>query len=391
MPARKEIFLVVGEASGDLHAALVAAGLTGDPDLRLRGAAGPRMRAAGVQADFDSEAWSAIGIAEALKGLPLLFRRGRQILALLEGERPAVLVLVDFGAFNVRLARRARRRWPTLPILYYFPPGSWNPRPRDLAWLAPLVDAVATPFDFSARMLQASGVPAAWVGHPVLDRLRPLADREAFRREHDLPPGAPVVGLMPGSRALERKLLGRVLLEAGRLIQRELPSAQCLWSVLPGRPRRPVDRQAEATPGVRVVDDSAVLLQAADVVITAMGTATLEAAAADCLPVAVYRGTGAMWLQWKLLGVHTDLYSLPNLLLGERRLPELVHREVTPERLCREVVDLWGDPAEQARRREALAQVRAKLGAPGASGRVAEMIRGLASGEAFRPEWGLPL
>jgi lipid-A-disaccharide synthase len=127
-------------------------------------------------------------------------------------------------------------------------------------------------------------------------------------------------------------------------------------------------------------------MQGADLVITAMGTATLEAAAAGCPLVAVYRGTGAMWLQWKLVGVGTRIYAMPNILLGEKLVPELVEEQATAPRIGGEALSLLDDRARQAHLRSALAQVRTALGTPGASRRTADLVERLAHGESFTPE-----
>jgi lipid-A-disaccharide synthase len=383
MPDPLDIFMVAGEPSGDLSVALVAAELAGRPGLRLRGAAGPAMRAAGVQADFDSDRWGTVGIPQSLLRSPYLAGRKLAVRHLLREQPPAVLLPVDFGAFNVRLIREARREVPGLRVAYYFPPSSWDPRARDRSWLAPLVDVVATPFAHSARLLRASGVPAAWVGHAVLDRLAPVADRPAFRREHGLPEGGPVIGVLPGSRALERHCLGPTLLRTVEWLQARLPEATFLWSVLPGRARDRNDRAAAARPGVQVMTDSALIMQGADVVITAMGSATLEAVATGCPLVAVYRGTGAMWLQWKILGVGTEIYAMPNILLGEKLIPELVEEQATPAGIGAEALSLLQDADRRSQVQSALDRVRAELGTPGASRRTADLVERLARGEHF--------
>ncbi len=384
--------MVAGEPSGDLHAALVAEALRERHPVRLRGAAGPRMRAAGVVADYRSDNWGTVSLSQALSRIVYLWLTGLVILRGLKRRPPDVVMPVDFRAFNIGWAHRLRHRIPGPKILYYFPPGSWNPQPRDCGWLAHIVDAVATPFAHSARNLRKCGVPAYWVGHPVLDRLAPPADRAAFRREHNLPEGNPVVGILPGSRALERNCLGSPLLETVGWLRQRLPEASFLWSVLPWREPFRLDRQAANTPGVTPVEDSAVLLQGADLVITAMGTATLEAAAADCLPIAVYRGTPGMWLQWKCTALaRMPAFALPNILLGEKIVPELLHTEVAPERVGAEVLSIWEDAARQARLHQALAEVRRRLGSPGASQRTAEMIWRLAHGEADLEDLALPL
>ncbi len=377
-----QVYMVAGEPSGDLHAALVAQCLQHNHPVRLRGATGPRMRAAGVAPHFRSDNWGTISLAGAFSRIVYLWLAGLVIIRDLRHDPPDVVMPVDFGAFNMGWTWRVRDRLRGTKILYYFPPGSWRPQPGDYRWLASITDAVATPFAHSARFLREAGVNAYWVGHPVLDRLRPIADRPAFRAAHGLPAGDPVIGILPGSRPVERNCLGEPLLRTVQWLQARLPQATFLWSVLPWRQPFPADRRAGRTPGVTLVEDSATILQAADLVITAMGTATLEAVVADCLPIAVYRGTWGMWLQWRYTYLsQMPAYALPNILLGEKFIPEVLHTEVNPQRLGEEVLSLWQEAQRQEQLRQGMARVRALLGTPGASWRTAEMIWRLAQGE----------
>jgi len=174
--------------------------------------------------------------------------------------------------------------------------------------------------------------------------------------------------------------LGPQMLGALSLLWNQLPQATFLWSVLPGTPLYAVDRRAAESGRVRLVDDSSVILQSADLVLTAMGTATLEAAVTGCLPICAYRGSLAMWLQWRMLGVGTDLYAMPNIMLRQRVFPELLQSQASAERLAAEALNLWRSPARQAELHAALDQVRAQLGVPGASRRVARMALRLARG-----------
>ena len=376
-----DIFVVAGEPSGDVQASLVAQALLAEPGVRLRGAAGPRMRAAGVAAEYESDHWGAVGIAGTLQRAPQLLPKLLEMVRRIAQHPPDLLLLVDFGVFNARLARRVRRAAPQVPILYYFPPGSWDPGPRARGGLAAFADAVATPFAYSERLLREAGVPAWWVGHPALDRLAPPPDRAAFRAAHGIS-GAPVIGLLPGSRRVqERRFLAPPMLGAIEWLRARLPEASFLWSVMPGAPRDVTDRRAAATERVQVVDNSSVIFQAADLVLTAMGTATLEAAVTDCLPICAYRGSLAMWLQWRAFGFGTDLFAMPNIMLGSRVFPELLQKQVTPEGLGSEALAILQSPTRSAELHAALGQVRAQLGVPGASRRVARMARRLAAGE----------
>ncbi len=384
--------MVAGEPSGDLHAALVAQCLQQNHPVRLRGATGPHMRAAGVVSHFRSDNWGTVSFTGALSRIVYLWLAGLVIIRGLRRDPPDVVMPVDFGAFNMGWAWRVHDRLREAKILYYFPPGSWRPERGDYRWLASITDAVATPFAHSARFLREAGVNAYWVGHPILDRLNPVADRPAFRAAHGLPADGPVIGILPGSRSLERNCLGEPLLRTVQWLQERLPQASFLWSVLPWRKPFPVDQRAGRTPGVTLVEDSATILQASDLVITAMGTATLEAVAADCLPVAVYRGTLGMLLQWRYTYLaRMPAYALPNILLGEKIVPELLHTEVNPQRLGEEVLSLWQDSRRQAQVRAGMARVRSRLGTPGASHRTAEMIWRLAQGETDLEDLALPL
>ncbi len=386
------VYTVAGEPSGDLHASLVVRALQERHPARFRGAAGPQMRAAGVVADYRSDDWGTISFTGAFSRILYLWLTGLVILRKLRLAPPDVVMPVDFGAFNMGWTWRLHDRLRSAKILYYFPPGSWRPERRDYRRLAEITHAVATPFAHSARHLRACGVNAYWVGHPVLDRLRPLPDRAVYRQQHGLPAGDPVIGVLPGSRSLERNCLGPALLDTVQWLQERLPEATFLWSQLPWRAPFAADRQAAALPGVTVLEDSAQLIQASDLVITAMGTATLEAAAADCLPIAVYRGTFGMLLQWRYTSLaRMSAYALPNILLGENYLPELLHTDVSPERLGGEVLDILARPERQAQLRAGNARVRELLGGPGASARTAEMLWRLAHGDTQLDDLALPL
>ena len=385
MKGKQELFFVTGEPSGDLHAALLAEELARQPNLQFTGAGGVRMKQAGVALDADSAEWGSVGIATTLRRVPYLLAQKQRLLNLIVQRQPALLILVDFGAFNVRLARSVKQRCPQQRIMYYFPPSSWQRQPRDWSFLAQLTDLVATPFEWSAQNLRACGVKADWVGHPVVDRISPPADRAQFRQQHGLPQGRPVIGLMPGSRAVERRCMGPQLLRAAAVIRSRLPEAHFLWSAWP--PNRPGrwDRAAGTKEYITCAGDSQMLIMACDLVIAASGTATLEAAAAGCPVIMVYRGTWPMVIQYWCSDLGTRFYAMPNIVAEREIVPELLQWDVNPQRVAAEVLDLWGEPRRWEQMKRDLAEVRTALGPPGASRRVAELVGkllGLASGGA---------
>ncbi len=380
MSKKPEVLFVAGDPSGDLHAAQMACELTKLVSVRLTGAGGPRMREAGVVTDFDSDGWSAIGAWEALpKGLYLLGRE-RRMLRQVAQRRPALVVVVDFGAFNVRFIRGVRRACPEQRIMYYFPPSSWQRRPRDWSFLREYVDVIATPFRWSAEQLRASGVRAYWVGHPAVDRFSGQDSPAAYRRAHGLPQGQPVIGLMPGSRGAERKYIGPQLLGAARLLRRRLPQAHFLWSLWHPEKRRRLDAAAAAEDFITPLSDSRTLILASDLVIAASGTATLECAAALRPLIMVYRGSWAGLLQARLMDLGTDYFAMPSIIAQRKIVPELLQRDCNPERIGEEVLALHTDESRRSEMLEDLAGVRAELGPPGASRRAAEIAAALISG-----------
>ena len=219
----------------------------------------------------------------------------------------------------------------------------------------------------------------------MVDTLAPVADRPAFRANMGLAQGEPVIGLLAGSRSMERRILGPVLLDAASLIRSQLKGASFLWSSLPqvGRIERRLQRQAEALGGVEMLDEGHDVLRGSDIVISAMGTAVLEAAATATPVVATYdASTLAKWIGARLLRQQREYYAMPNILLAREAVPEIVpaapRDKVTAQMLADEVLGLLGDPRRLAAMRADLLEVRGMLGEPGAARRTAELIADLA-------------
>ncbi len=218
-----------GEASGDLNGAFLAAELKKlRGNVRLWGAGGPQMRDAGVDVTVDMTGGGAIGISESIKALPSIavhyFQLRRQLLE----RRPDIFVPIDYGAFNVRLAQVAHKNG--IPVVYDFPPSSWRKRPRNAPTLLACGGKVITPFPWSAEFLTSKGLDARFVGHPLIDIVKPAQDRETFLKELELSDRLPVIGLLPGSRSHElNEHLGPMIGCAEDHAQGAGRRSVCLW------------------------------------------------------------------------------------------------------------------------------------------------------------------
>ena len=225
------IAIFSGELSGDL----IGGGLARElrrlaPDAALWGLGSGSMRTEGVELLFDSAAWGAIGIVEAVGKVPgLLFDVAPKVKRELSKRRPDVVVLIDFGAFNVRIARFCKQIG--LKVCYYFPPGSWRREGNKGAELAQITDLLACPFPWAAERYKRLGANAVYVGHPMVERVKAQMTRAEFAAQFGMEPKNPIIGLLPGSRVHEVRHLTPIMLEAARLIYNEVPDAQFVVGV----------------------------------------------------------------------------------------------------------------------------------------------------------------
>lgn len=246
-----QIALVTGEASGDRVGAQLCAQIKAlRPDAVVWGTGGQFMREAGAEVVVDSSRWGVIGISAAVKLMPRILA-GRAVLHReLVKRKPDVLVPVDAGAFNVGfplvegLCPWTRRTLPDTKILYYFPPGSWR-RTLRTTRLAAYADAIATPFEWSAQELTRLGANARWVGHPLLDLVKPSQTVSDFNAAHGLNPDHPTVGLLPGSRIQEIREILPLMFRAASIIARRVPGVQFVLALAPTVDRDDVIREWE--------------------------------------------------------------------------------------------------------------------------------------------------
>lgn len=361
------ILLLAGEASGDLYGGALATELRKRlPAADLVGTGGPRMKEAGVELLAELGDLAVMGFAEVLPRLLFFWRLERRLTGMLADPALRLVVAIDYPGLNLRVARAARARGKR--VLYYVAPKVWAWRPDRARTLAEVADHVAVILPFEVDFLQRHGVRATFVGHPLLDcDPEAVPDRARFCRQWGLDTGRVLLALMPGSRSQEiHRHLG-LFAKAARLVQGTHPE------ILPVVARAPALRVPDfEREGLAVVDDARGLLRHARAALVKSGTGTLEAALEGTPTVVAYLTGALTWAVAKRV-VRVDHIALPNLIAGERIVPERVQEEATPERLAEDLRPLLGEGLARARQVEALSRVRASLGNAGASERVARM------------------
>jgi len=370
----REILFVAGEASGDLHAAGVARALTAQgATFELTGIGGDEMRAAGVELIEHAERLAVMGFVEVLKHIPLHYRLARELERRIRSGRVALVVLIDYPGFNMKIAAAARAAG--VPVLYYITPQVWAWGAKRLRELARTITKAAVILPFEEALLREHGIDATFVGHPLLDRARTLPGRAEARRSLGVGDSDRLLALFPGSRAQEIVRHLDPFVETARALQRRDPALKVVVSAAPH-----VEIAPERCPYPLVRSASFAVLRAADAAMCKSGTTTLEAAVAGCPMVVAYRTSAITYAAAKRL-VRIPHIGLVNVVADREVAPEFVQESLVPARVADVLAELL-DPTSERRIRMIgeLDRVRALLGEPGAAERVAAMAIELANG-----------
>lgn len=370
-PSVREILFVAGEASGDLHTARVAAALSAlRPDLRTVGVGGGHMRAAGVDIVQDYEELAVMGFVEVLRHVPKHMRLLRTLRARMATGNVAAVVVVDYPGFNMKVAAAAKAAG--VPVVYFITPQVWAWGAKRLPKLAQLVRRAAVILPFEEELLRGYGIDAHFVGHPLLDRAMAMPTRAEARERLGIGPAEEVLVVFPGSRRQEIARHLAPFMETARLVASERPNLRVLVHAAPT-----VDLRAEDVPFPVVRGGAFEAFRAADAGMCKSGTTTLEAAVAGCPLVVAYRASAVSYAIARRV-VKIPYIGLVNVVAGREVAPEFVQDALDPPRVAAELSRLIGDRAYADVQRAALAEVRAKLGTPGAAHRVAQMISDVA-------------
>ena len=368
------LLLSAGEASGDMYAAQLATALQSRVDLQIFGIGGPQMRAAGVEILTNYEEVAVVGITEIVKHLPSLLRAMDRIVSEAEKRKPTLAILTDFPGFHLRLARKLKPKG--IRNVYYICPQFWAWRP----WRADLIrrrfEKALCIFPFEKEFFSHAGVPTEFIGHPLVGKVVASKDRKQFCEAYGLSPAKPVVTMLPGSRNAELAHHLPVLREACARIDAKVPT-QFVVAAAHSNDVNSLKSGWHASSKVTVVDGETYnALAAADASIVSSGTATVEAALLDAPMVVVYRVSPLTATLAKPL-VRIPYFAMVNLIAEKEVVPELVQGDFTPEKVSGRILSLLQDATACRTMRSGLAEVRQRLGPPGAAERAADVIAGL--------------
>jgi len=372
--SRPSVLIIAGEVSGDHHAAQMVEALRRHrPEIAVRGAGGPRMAAAGADVMIDSTRWGVIGFAEAYARLPIFAIRYVHLVRLIERLRPDLLLLVDFPGMNRELVARFSGR---IPMAYFFPPQTYGRRGRSAVRMSRARVRLLAVLPVEEAAYRRAGADVIFVGHPAVDAAAQVAGSGGrLRAAWGIAPG-PLIGLLPGSRPQELRSLLDPMLDAAKDLH-ATSGAQFVLPLASSNFRGMIDQRiARSGLPVRVLEGSALdVMAAADAIIVASGTATVEAACVGVPMVVVYRVSRLTeWIARRFVltaGLGREGWSIPSIVLGRPAVPELMQEAATSARIRAETERVLFDRRLRASMLADLAEVRRRLGPPGVIDRAA--------------------
>lgn len=366
--------MIAGEASGDLHGShLVKEMLSLDPTLQFYGVGGKKMKNEGVELIADSKEMAVVGITEVLLKLKRIYQIYRKLKNSLTSNSPSLVILIDYPDFNLRFAREAKKK--NIPIVYYISPQVWAWRKGRIKKIGRLIKKMIVIFPFEKKIYEEAQIDVDFVGHPLLDAIRSQFSREEAFQQFSLSSGVTTIGLLPGSRMNEVKRHLPPMIEAIPLISKQINPVQFIIPVAPGLDLGEVQNLVGSKrENIRVVENNIYdVMRISDVVIVASGTATIEAAIMGAPMIVVYRVSPLTYLLGKML-IKVKNIGMVNIIAGKTVVPELIQKDVTPEKITSAVVQILENPSKQEEIKKELNSLKEKIGKSGASFRAAQII-----------------
>ncbi len=367
------IFIICGEPSGDLNAAnLAKAILHINPEIKISGVGGTLLRQTGAIIYRDIKDLSVIGLFDVLKKLPRFFSLQKLILEKIKEEKPDAIILVDFSGFNLRLARKINK---TLPVIYYVSPQVWASRPGRVKTIKEYIHKMIVLFKFEEEFYKKYGVDVDFIGHPLLDIVKPTAEEKEFLRKFNLSESKTTIALLPGSRKQEIENILPIMLKTSALIHQKIKDTQF---VIAKSPQVDFDIYSRIISGanidLKIIEGKTYdCLNIADFCLVASGTATLETAIMQKPFAVIYKMSLLNYLLYRPQ-VKVPYIGMVNIVVGKRIVPEFIQFGANPKKISEQVLEILENPSQIEQMKNDLAQVKSLLGEKGASLRAAQII-----------------
>lgn len=369
-----KIMFSAGEVSGDMHGASIAKAIRKrEPEARIFGFGGPQMESAGVEICCNMQNYNVMGFWEVIKNLRRMFKLRDYLLDVMVKEKPDLLVLIDYPDFNWRLAAKAKKLG--IPIFSYIPPSAWAWRKGRAKPVARLADQIAAIFPFETQVYEEAGAKIQFVGNPLIDTVKPSMIREEAAQYFSMDLSHNNVLLLPGSRKQEIEIILPEILKAAVELSKRHENMDFYLPVASGiSETRLQEIISEFDVDVQIKKDHTYdLMNACDFAIATSGTVTLEAALLELPSVILYKMSPISYCIGKML-IHLPNFSLPNIIAGERILPELLQAEISTERIVQETEKMFKNTVTAMETKKRLQKIRQSLGEPEAADRVAALI-----------------
>ncbi len=370
----KNVMIIAGESSGDLHAAkLVEKVKQQAPDIHFFGIGGERMRAAGVKTYVDARDMAVVGLVEILAHRKVIFGALNQMRDMISANPPDLLILVDYPEFNMRLAKHAKQH--NVKVLYYISPQIWAWRQYRVKKIKRLVDMMAVVFPFEEAFYVKHQVPVEFVGHPLVNEVKASAGKEELIEQFDLDPHKTTIGLFPGSRKSEIKRLFGTILQSARKLKASHPDVQFVLPLANSLSMNDLQPWLDQYPDLHIniiQNRSYDVMAVADLILTVSGTVTLEIALIGTPMVIINKVATLTYLLFRRM-LKIDHIGLCNIIANKRIAPELIQYDATPERIHTTLMSLLENKNALANMHQELKTIEEKLGAAGGIEKISEL------------------
>ena len=369
----KKIFIVCGEPSGDLMAASLAGAIKSlNPQIEISGVGGTYLAKAGAEIFYNIKELSVMGFFDVLKKLPKFFKLKQAILDKIEADKSDCLILVDFSGFNLRLASAVNKR---IPVIYYVSPQVWASREGRIDCLRKFISMIVVLFKFEEEFSRQHQIQATYAGHPLIDLVKPLPEKQDFLNSFGINPNKKIIALLPGSRKQEIRIILPLMLKTAQFINKTIAETQFIIAKAPNLDIQIYqDICAGSGLDLKIIDGKTYdCLNIAQASLVCSGTATLEAAIIGKPFVIVYKTNPFNYFLYRPQ-VKIPYIGMVNIVAGKLVVPEFIQFDAQPKLIAKSIIELLQNPLSANRMSQDLKAVKDSLGEPGAAERAAKHI-----------------